>query len=76
MASRQWMAYLCALETLPNWAQVLAHALPLTHLVTMVRALAMGSVRGQLLVNLLYLILFSAITFISAILLMRRRLIK
>ena len=64
------------LETLPNWAQVLAHALPLTHLVTVVRALAMGSVRGQLLVNFPYLILFSAITFISAILLMRRRLIK
>jgi lipooligosaccharide transport system permease protein len=64
------------LETLANRAQVLAHALPLTHRVTVARALAVGSVKGQLLVNLLYLILFSAITFIFAILLMKRRLIK
>ncbi|MBT8407362.1 MAG: ABC transporter permease [Deltaproteobacteria bacterium] len=64
------------LETLPNWAQVLAHVLPLTHLVALVRAIAMGSLRGQLLVNLLYLMLFSVLTFIFAILLMRRRLIN
>jgi len=63
------------LETLPGWAQVLAHFLPLTHLVAIVRALAMGKLESQLLLSLLYLVLFSAITFIVAILLMRRRLI-
>ena len=63
------------LETLPHWAQVLAQLLPLTHLVALVRALAMGKLEGQLLMNILYLVLFSAITFILAILLMRRRLI-
>ena len=47
------------LGTLPNWAQVLAHTLPLTHLVVLVRAVAIGSLRGQLLMNVLYLTLFS-----------------
>jgi lipooligosaccharide transport system permease protein len=64
------------LGTLPNWAQVLAQVLPLTHLVALVRALAMGKLEGQLLLSLLYLVLFSAVTFILAILLMRRRLIN
>jgi lipooligosaccharide transport system permease protein len=63
------------LETLPNWAQVLAQFLPLTHLVALVRALAMGKLEGQLLLSLLYLVLFSGIAFVLAILLMRRRLI-
>ena len=64
------------LETLPRWAQVLAQVLPLTHLVALVRALAMGKLQGHLLLNLLYLLLFSAATFILAIVLMRRRLIN
>jgi lipooligosaccharide transport system permease protein len=64
------------LETLPHWAQILAQALPLTHLVTIVRALAMGNLQTQLLLSLLYLVVFSALTFVLAILLMRRRLIK
>jgi len=63
------------LETLPRWAQVLAQVLPLTHLVTLVRALTMGKLEVQLLLSLLYLVFFSAVTFILAIALMRRRLI-
>jgi lipooligosaccharide transport system permease protein len=63
------------LETLPHWAQALAQTLPLTHLVALVRALAMGNLKGQLLVDLLYLVIFSALTFVLSILLMRRRLI-
>jgi len=63
------------LETLPRWAQVLAQTLPLTHLVALVRALAMGNLKGQLLMDLLYLVIFSALTFVLSILLMRRRLI-
>jgi lipooligosaccharide transport system permease protein len=63
------------LENQPHWAQVLAQVLPLTHLVALVRALAMGKLEGQLLLSLLYLFLFSAGTFILAIVLMRRRLI-
>jgi lipooligosaccharide transport system permease protein len=64
------------LETLPRWAQVLAQVLPLTHLVALVRALAMGKLQGRLLLSLLYLLLFSAAAFILAIVLMRRRLIN
>ena len=64
------------LETLPHWAQILAQVLPLTHLVAIVRALAMGKLQAQLLLSLLYLIIFSALTFVLAILLMRRRLIN
>jgi lipooligosaccharide transport system permease protein len=64
------------LETLPKWAQVLAQTLPLTQLVALVRALAMGKFGAQLLLSLLYLVLFSAATFTLAILLMRRRLIN
>ena len=64
------------LETLPHWAQVLAQVLPLTHLVVLVRALAMGKLQGQLLLSLLYLVLFSVAAFILAIVLMRRRLIN
>ena len=64
------------LETLPHWAQTLAQVLPLTHLVAIVRALAMGKLQAQLLLSFLYLIIFSALTFVLAILLMRRRLIN
>jgi len=64
------------LETLPHWAQILAQVLPLTHLVAIVRALAMGKLQVHLLLSLLYLIIFSALTFVLAILLMRRRLIN
>jgi lipooligosaccharide transport system permease protein len=64
------------LETLPHWAQILAQVLPLTHLVVIVRALAMGKLQAQLLLSLLYLIMFSVLTFVLAILLMRRRLIN
>ena len=63
------------LDTLPKWAQVLAQVLPLTHLVALVRALAMGKLQVQLLLSLLYLAVFSAATFFLAIKLMRRRLI-
>ena len=59
------------LDTLPQWAQALAQILPLTHLVALVRALAMGNLQGQLVMNLLYLVFFAALTYILAIVLMR-----
>jgi lipooligosaccharide transport system permease protein len=64
------------LDTLPQWAQGLAQVLPLTHLVALVRALAMGHLQGQLVVNLLYLVVFAALSYIVAVVLMRRRLIN
>jgi lipooligosaccharide transport system permease protein len=64
------------LTNLPAWAQVVAHALPLTHLVELCRGVALGGLRSSLIYSLLYLILWIALFFPLAIVLMRRRLIK
>jgi lipooligosaccharide transport system permease protein len=64
------------LANLPTWAQVVAHTLPLTHLVELCRGVALGGWQGGLLYSLLYLSLWIALFFPLAILLMRRRLIK
>jgi lipooligosaccharide transport system permease protein len=65
------------LEALPRWAQGLALALPLTHLVTLVRAAALGRFEtGQTAVGVAYLLVFTAVSFPLAIVLMRRRLVK
>lgn len=65
------------LEALPRWAQLLALALPLTHLVTLVRAASLGRFElFQTAWGLAYLAVFTAVTFPLAIVLMRRRLVK
>jgi len=64
------------LDGLPLWAQTLAQFLPLTHLVTLARALCMGYLGPDLLWSVLYLLLFCAICTPLALLLMHRRLIK
>lgn len=64
------------LTNLPAWAQVVAHTLPLTHLVELCRGVALGGLRSNLLYSLLYLLLWVALFFPLAIVLMRRRLIK
>lgn len=64
------------LENLPVWAQNLALALPLTHLVSLVRTLTIGTPSAFLLWNLLYLICFGLINYMLALYLMRKRLIK
>jgi lipooligosaccharide transport system permease protein len=64
------------LDTLPGWAQALAWLLPLTHLVEITRAIAIGPLDGFALWNLLYLALFSALFFPLALIKMRKRLIK
>lgn len=64
------------LENLPLWARYLAHALPLTHLVNLVRSLALGRLDASLLWSLLYLILFCLILFPMALTFMHKRLVK
>ncbi|MHC1743051.1 MAG: ABC transporter permease [Syntrophobacteraceae bacterium] len=64
------------LENLPAWAQHLASVLPLTHLVTITRDLAMGNLSIPLLWNVAYLAAFTAVFFPLAIYTMRRRLIQ
>jgi lipooligosaccharide transport system permease protein len=64
------------LGSLPGWAQNAAFIFPLTHLVTVVRALGRGYLGPHLLWNILYLITFSLIFYPLALMLLRRRLIK
>ena len=64
------------LSGLPVWGQHLALALPLTHLVNVVRALNYGIFNGDVVIGLCYLIVFSLITLPLALFKMRSRLIK
>ena len=64
------------LSNLPAWAQIVAHALPLTHLVELCRGVSLGGFSSNLLYSLLYLLLWIALFYPLAIVLMRRRLIK
>lgn len=64
------------LEALPFWAQAVAQALPLTHLVELVRGAAFGTLHAGHLGNLLYLAVFDAVTYPIAVARMRRRLIR
>ena len=61
---------------LPGWAQLLAQALPLTHLVELCRSLALGRFTSAALVAVVYLAVWSAVLFPLAVLGMRRRLVR
>jgi lipooligosaccharide transport system permease protein len=61
---------------LPGWAQDLALIFPLTHLVNATRALCMGAIGIDLLWGMIYLIVFSFVSFPLALHAMRRRLIR
>jgi lipooligosaccharide transport system permease protein len=63
-------------ENLPGWAQAIAVIFPLTHLVTLVRSLSIGSMHANLLWSVCYLIIFSLVLFPLALIKMRKRLIK
>jgi lipooligosaccharide transport system permease protein len=63
------------LTNLPAWAQLVAQALPLTHLVELCRACALGHLSSATLVAALYLTAWSALLIPVAIFGMRRRLI-
>jgi lipooligosaccharide transport system permease protein len=64
------------IENLPQWAQVIAMILPLTHLVNLSRSFCYGAMDGNLLWQLLYLVLFWMVFFPLALYKMRQRLIK
>ncbi|MBI5016124.1 MAG: ABC transporter permease [Deltaproteobacteria bacterium] len=63
-------------ERLPHWAQLVALALPLTHVAEAARALALGRLEGRVLWNVAYLVAFVGIFFPLSLRLMRRRLIE
>ena len=62
-------------SNLPGWAQTFAWFLPLTHGVTASRALFAGQVDWTIAGDLLWLLAFSAATFITALRSIRKRLI-
>lgn len=64
------------LSNLPGWAQAVAYALPLTHLVELCRSLALGQITRSSLYAILYLAAWSAVLFPVALWGMRRRLIR
>ena len=65
------------LENLPDWAQSVAWALPLTHLVSLARNLCLGTISWMnILVSGGYLLAATALLVPLALRLMRRRLIK
>lgn len=65
------------LENLPGWAQGMAWALPLTHLVTLARNMCLGTVTWMnILISGGYLLVAALLLIPLALRLMRRRLIK
>jgi lipooligosaccharide transport system permease protein len=64
------------IDTLPPWAQIAAQILPLTHLVTLCRALGYGLFQASMLWSLCYLVVFCLIFLALALDKMKKRLIK
>lgn len=63
-------------ENLPEWAQLLAILLPLTHMVNLTRSLSLGIIDISLLPGLCYFVISCLIFFPLAVHTMHRRLIK
>jgi lipooligosaccharide transport system permease protein len=63
-------------SALPGWAQKLSYGLPLTHLVDLCRAFCLGRLTTALIWSILYLLIFLALLFPLALVVMRRRLIN
>jgi lipooligosaccharide transport system permease protein len=64
------------IENLPQWAQHVALAFPLTHLAGLARSFSYGQIRPSLVWGIGYLLMFSLIFFPLAVFKMYRRLIK
>jgi len=64
------------LTQLPGWAQAAALAFPLTHVVVIMRDAFLGTLSASNLLNLLYLLLFTALFFPLAVAKMRKRLVR
>ena len=65
------------IDTLPGWAQAVAWALPLTHLVALTRAMTFGILTWRdIMISGGYLVVLTAICLPVALITMRRRLVK
>src|SRR5918999_578276 len=63
------------IERLPEWLQLAAHALPLTHAVELARPLMQGVVPATAAVNVLVLLAYAAVSCYFALALARKRLL-
>ncbi len=64
------------MESFPGWVKMIAQFLPLTHAVTLSRAIMSGIYHPGLLFDLLVIIILEMIAFYLALVFMKRRLIK
>jgi len=64
------------ISNLPQWAQTMALALPMYHLVELTRRFSLGLHETATAISLLYLLVFAAVFTFFALITMRRRLIK
>jgi lipooligosaccharide transport system permease protein len=64
------------LEQLPQWLQLFAQALPLTHAVELVRPLMRGVAPDAPIAHLAVLAVYAAVACYAALVLARRRLLK
>ncbi len=64
------------LNNLPAWAQGIANFLPLTHLVELCRASALGRLDVSNVISIAYLVIWSVVLFPFAVTGMRRRLVR
>ena len=64
------------LTVLPIWGQNLAQLLPLTHVTTVIRDFSLDTFGAIDLVGLLYIAVLTAITFLAAVMMMKKRLIS
>jgi len=63
------------LDGLPSWARAAAHALPLTHVAILVRGATLGWLPTGWALSVLYLLLGAGVSFVGALVLMKRRLV-
>jgi lipooligosaccharide transport system permease protein len=64
------------LDVLPGWAKAVALCLPLTHIASMLRGACLGRTPPYWALSLAYAAVGSAVAFVFALVLMRRRLVK
>lgn len=64
------------IDILPDWARILAWILPLTHVSLLARGSTLGWYPEGAALSLVYLVLVTAAAFLTALLLMKRRLVR
>jgi lipooligosaccharide transport system permease protein len=64
------------IDEMPEWVQVIAWFMPAYHVVELYRGLATGDLEWTMVLNFLWIVVVTAIFYVLALALMRRRLVK